>query len=160
MKKILSLCASVLLLAACNSGVKESLGLERSSPDEFAVIERAPLTLPPDFDLVPPQPGAPRPQENVTRQAKGLVLGSESSAEKVTSGSRAEQSLLEKAGASSADADIRTTVDNPEDLPPQTTAEKLGITKGKDKPLDPIEEAKSLKDQGVKTVPVKDEPKK
>jgi hypothetical protein len=37
--------------------------MERTGPDEFAVETRAPLTLPPDFDLRPPQPGAPRPQD-------------------------------------------------------------------------------------------------
>ena len=39
------------------------MGLSPSAPDEFAVESRAPLTIPPDFDLRPPTPGAPRPQE-------------------------------------------------------------------------------------------------
>jgi hypothetical protein len=39
------------------------MGLAPSAPDEFAVESRAPLTIPPDFDLRPPAPGAPRPQE-------------------------------------------------------------------------------------------------
>jgi hypothetical protein len=37
--------------------------MDQVGPDEFAVESRAPLTIPPDFDLRPPQPGAPRPQE-------------------------------------------------------------------------------------------------
>ena len=37
-------------------------------PDEFAVESRAPLTVPPDFDLRPPEPGAPRPQEKTAKQ--------------------------------------------------------------------------------------------
>ena len=37
--------------------------MDRVGPDEFAVESRAPLTIPPEFDLRPPQPGAPRPQE-------------------------------------------------------------------------------------------------
>jgi hypothetical protein len=49
-------------LSACDS-FKRAIGLERSSPDEFAVESRAPLTIPPDYDLRPPQPGASRPQE-------------------------------------------------------------------------------------------------
>jgi hypothetical protein len=53
---------SGLLLSGC-SGFKRDLGIERTAPDEFAVESRAPLTIPPDFDLRPPQPGAPRPQE-------------------------------------------------------------------------------------------------
>ena len=39
------------------------IGLDRTGPDEFAVESRAPLTIPPDFELRPPHPGAARPQE-------------------------------------------------------------------------------------------------
>ncbi|HJU18197.1 MAG TPA: DUF3035 domain-containing protein [Stellaceae bacterium] len=50
------------LLSGC-SGFKQAIGLEPTMPDEFAVEARAPLTIPPDFALRPPKPGAPRPQE-------------------------------------------------------------------------------------------------
>ena len=53
---------SGLLLTAC-SDWKRTLGIEKTPPDEFAVESRAPLTIPPDFNLRPPQPGAGRPQE-------------------------------------------------------------------------------------------------
>jgi DUF3035 family protein len=45
------------------SDFKQMVGIEKTSPDEFAVESRAPLTIPPDFDLRPPAPGAGRPQE-------------------------------------------------------------------------------------------------
>jgi len=45
------------------SNFKQMVGIEPTSPDEFAVESRAPLTIPPDFDLRPPAPGAGRPQE-------------------------------------------------------------------------------------------------
>ena len=60
--------AAVLLLAGCGD-FKRAIGIDRTPPDEFAVESRAPLTIPPDFDLRPPQPGAARPQE-VTAAAK------------------------------------------------------------------------------------------
>ena len=44
------------MLAGC-SGFKQAIGLEATPPDEFAVESRAPLTVPPDFDLRPPEPG-------------------------------------------------------------------------------------------------------
>ena len=47
------------MTAACGSGGL----LNRDRPDEFAVQRQAPLVVPPDFNLVPPQPGAPRPAE-------------------------------------------------------------------------------------------------
>jgi len=49
--------ATTLMLAGCGNG-----GLfNHSRPDEFAVQRQAPLLVPPDFSLAPPQPGAPRP---------------------------------------------------------------------------------------------------
>ena len=55
------------LLAGC-SDLKQMVGLDPTMPDEFAVESRAPLTIPPDFDLRPPEPGAPRPQEKTAEQ--------------------------------------------------------------------------------------------
>jgi len=51
-----------LLISGCTD-LKKAIGLEQTQPNEFAVESRAPLTMPPDFDLRPPQPGAARPQE-------------------------------------------------------------------------------------------------
>ncbi len=48
--------------------------MDPTSPDEFAVESRAPLTIPPDFDLRPPQPGAPRPQEKSSDQLARQVM--------------------------------------------------------------------------------------
>ena len=66
-----STCAS--LLWGCTD-LRRSIGLEKTSPDEFAVESRAPLTMPPDFELRPPQPGATRPQEKSSgQQARQLI---------------------------------------------------------------------------------------
>jgi len=62
-----------LTLTACED-FKKAVGIEHTSPDEFAVESRAPLTIPPDFDLRPPAPGAPRPQEvSSTNKAQDIV---------------------------------------------------------------------------------------
>ena len=69
---ILSL-VGVVAVAGCTD-FKKSIGLEQTMPDEFAVESRAPLTIPPDFDLRPPTPGAPRPQEkSADQQAKDVM---------------------------------------------------------------------------------------
>ena len=64
--------AAVSLLAAAGlqgcSNFKQMIGLEPTMPDEFAVESRPPLTIPPDFDLRPPRPGTPRPQEKTAAQ--------------------------------------------------------------------------------------------
>jgi hypothetical protein len=54
--------SATLMLPGCTD-FRRALGMDRGGPDEFAVESRAPLTLPPEYDLRPPQPGAPRPQE-------------------------------------------------------------------------------------------------
>jgi hypothetical protein len=55
-------CLSLLVLSGCG-GMRAVLGMDQVGPDEFAVESRAPLLIPPDFNLRPPQPGATRPNE-------------------------------------------------------------------------------------------------
>ncbi|MDR3450094.1 MAG: DUF3035 domain-containing protein [Alphaproteobacteria bacterium] len=109
-RSLLILGASALALSACGE-VREDLGLGRSPPDEFAVVERAPLSMPPDFSLRPPRPGAPRPQGvDPTQQASEALFNSPPP----SSGnqSSAEKALLSQAGAAGADPSIRETVDH------------------------------------------------
>lgn len=107
---LFALLAFILPLSACSS-VKENLGLEKDSPDEFAVITRAPLEIPSKLALPPPNLGAPRPQEVTTiKQAKEAVFGEHKTAE--NSSSQAESVLLEKAGGTQAEPNIRATVNN------------------------------------------------
>ena len=49
---------SLLPLSGCDS-LRRDAGLTKQSPDEFAVVTKAPLIIPPDFNLHPPAPGAP-----------------------------------------------------------------------------------------------------
>jgi len=57
------LCLAVApMLAGCDS-FKQAIGLEQVAPDEFSVENQPPLTIPPEFALRPPKPGAPRPQQ-------------------------------------------------------------------------------------------------
>lgn len=159
MKRSLLLLALPLILGvpAC-SGMKKTLGMEKSAPDEFAVVERAPLTVPPNFNLMPPQPGAkPRHEAHTSDTAQGLVLGSQSSAPKAQR-SASENALLSKAGPS--DAAIRKELDDnaDEDMDDATVAQKIGISSGKSgKALDPSTESKRLQGAKIKTptVPAK-----
>ena len=61
-------------LSGCSDSMKQSFGVGKTSPDEFQVVEQAPLELPPDFNLRPPAPGAPRPQDtDIRRQADAYL---------------------------------------------------------------------------------------
>lgn len=112
-KQTLLLCLlGSTLLSGC-ARVKEELGLTRRTPDEFAIVKRAPLEVPPNLNQVaslpPPQPGAQRPQEmNPEQAAQMAVLGTSASAP--VAPSNAESALLQKAGATNIDPSIRATV--------------------------------------------------
>ena len=61
----------IIILAGAASALTACGGIDignRDRPDEFAVQRQAPLVVPPDFHLVPPEPGAPRPTEGTASQ--------------------------------------------------------------------------------------------
>lgn len=94
-------------LVACSS-VREELGVGKNPPDEFAVVTKAPLVMPPDYTLRPPQPGAPESRApSPSQQARqALIPGAGDGAE-----TQGQVALLERAGAPAAEADIRAKVD-------------------------------------------------
>jgi hypothetical protein len=98
-------------LAACDSA-RETLGLNKRAPDEFAVVPRAPLVLPPNYDLRPPEPGAPRPQEVTPAQAARQALtGTAPAAAPVANGiDPLDQAVLARTGGDRADPSIRATI--------------------------------------------------
>jgi len=53
MKKIINLFVLILLLSSCEN-VQKGFGLKKDVPDEFLIEKRNPLTMPPNFDLLPP----------------------------------------------------------------------------------------------------------
>ena len=55
---VLALSMACAALSGCDS-LRKAAGLNKKSPDEFAVTTKAPLVIPPDFNLRPPLPGAP-----------------------------------------------------------------------------------------------------
>lgn len=98
-------------LAGCG-GVRDSMGLGRNKPDEFAVVPKAPLAMPPDFtNLREPEPGAPRPQQvSPEGEARAALVQSRGAVGPTLSGQQAspgERALADAAGATKADPKIR-----------------------------------------------------
>jgi hypothetical protein len=119
---IAALAVALPLATGGCSGVKETLGLTKQSPDEFKVVSRAPLSMPPDYNLRPPTPGAARPQEGTPRdQAQQAVFQHATlpadaippigEGESETAQSSGESALLQSAGATGVDPNIRQVVD-------------------------------------------------
>ena len=104
--------AALLALGACGP-FNDELGLTKQPPDEFRVLSRAPLSIPPNYPLAPPAPGTPRPQEGTpTDQARTAVFGTNQGGNALTSGGDSgEQAFLNAAGADEADPQIRQVVD-------------------------------------------------
>lgn len=120
--------AALLAATACTgSTVKDTLGLNRSSPDEFRVVSRPPLSVPPDFALRPPgTPGESRLMPPASAQAKSLITGepvqpviiplpSSDQAKTVAPASVApsspESQFLKRAGADQANNNIRAELE-------------------------------------------------
>jgi hypothetical protein len=147
-----------LSLAGCGDTFKQQLGLGKNVPDEYKVVESAPLSLPPDFHLRPPAPGAPRPQEiDVRRQAEAILLGPTARQPAVEAGARSpgELAFLNMAGANEADPGIRQIINRESAV---LAAEDEGFVENLmfwQKPeaqgvaLDPVAEAERLRDNAA-----------
>lgn len=160
----------VLLLAAASLGgcdtFYRAIGKEKVVPDEFAVVSRAPLAIPPDYSLRPPRLGAQRPQEEApVDQARQTVFRAGEDAKSnlppaAANRSPGEGELLKQAGAASAPSDIRQLVDTDASSAGEMSdsfVDKLAFwrTEQKQAPtdavIDPVAEAQRLKDQKDKT---------
>jgi hypothetical protein len=153
-------------LAGCTS-TRNALGMNKITPDEFRVVTKAPLVVPPDFALRPPAPGKPRPQELQPESAARTALLGQREGEVRSEG---EKLLVAKAGADKADPLIRYVVDDefgdvahkdksfadrvmfwrPDKATPAAAPQALGDTTA---PIDPAAEAERISNlTGGKTV--------
>jgi hypothetical protein len=103
---------AAISLAGCDS-LREAAGITKEPPDEFAVVTKAPLIIPPDFNLHPPSPGAaPLNQQDPTSAAEASLFNNndpvavaQSMKGNYTAG---ERLLLANAGVQNADPAVRT----------------------------------------------------
>lgn len=102
----------LLLLAAVGlsgCGLGRALGANKNSPDEFNIVTKAPLVIPPDYALKPPTPTEKSDQADTTADAQAALIGRTQPGAHVMS--QGEQLLLAQAGAEYADPMIRAVVD-------------------------------------------------
>jgi hypothetical protein len=80
-RQLAALTLAAVALVGCGGTVQERLGMGKRAPDEFQVVRRAPLVMPPNYDLRPPEPGAaPSQQQDPAAQAQALLTGQATSA--------------------------------------------------------------------------------
>ena len=104
LKLFAALGAGIMTVSACASGAGGP-----STPNEFRVVKKAPLTVPPNYQLRPPPAGGSVPTEldpsrvNAVPAAFGADVGA--------TASMSERALVASAGANVVSGIIRTQVD-------------------------------------------------
>jgi hypothetical protein len=149
---VLTLAGAVCLLAGCGNDLTRTFGFTRDAPDEFTVTTRAPLSMPPNFTVRPPLPGAPRPQEQTERVQAEQALVPQTALDSTAApagSSPGQEALLHELGTP-ASADIRQQIDQDSllDHPSPSFTDKLMFWHDSNPPpalVDPKQEADRLR---------------
>lgn len=101
------------MLSGCDV-LKTAAGKDKEPPDEFAVVSKAPLIIPPDYNLRPPRPGAAATNElEPSETAQQSLYGTDAASvakSMPNDRSEGEKLLLANAGAQNADPSIRQDI--------------------------------------------------
>ncbi len=104
---VLAMLAATAAASSCGT-MSRAMGMQKVTPDEFRVVTRAPLVLPPDYSLRPPRPGEPRPQELAPDdEARAALFGQDIG----QGASEGERALVARSGAEAVDPTIRDQID-------------------------------------------------
>ena len=168
MRRIHSLTAIVLLAAMAagctydsrNGGsFGEALGISAASPDEFLIIARKPLLLPPNFQLTVPTPGVASRVELDPLADAHIALFNRPDPVRLALASRGEEVLLSGADADGDNAVIRQVLAEED---PASGERRFGLTSVFGVPipanldelrtqLEPQEENERLRQEGYLT---------
>ena len=109
---LLLLLAAGTVLAGCGD-IRDAAGVRKTAPDEFAVVRRAPLSVPPNYDLRPPRPGERAvPQIDPRTQSQVAVFGvADQGFDRPPADTAGEESLLRTLQIEKVDPSIRQQVD-------------------------------------------------
>lgn len=96
-----------MVLGGCTQTTK-ALGITKNAPNEFNILTKPPLVVPPEYNLRPPQIGTSSSENNYSQQAaREALIGNIDSAEP----SRGEIVLMSKAGVGDSNQEIRLEID-------------------------------------------------
>ena len=111
--KLIAVASIGLTLCGCTA-FREAIGAAKNPPDEFTVLTKAPLVIPPDFNLRPPQPGAAaRNEPDSDALAREALFPQNAAAQAAALGteySEGEKFLLTRTNALAVDPNIRRRV--------------------------------------------------
>ncbi len=102
-----ALVGGALAATGCAS-MSRTLGMEKSTPNEFNILTKPPLVVPPEYNLRPPRAGELNVEEKyATVAARKALLGEIDPAKP----SQGEAVLIAKAGGGRADPAVRVIID-------------------------------------------------
>lgn len=145
------LTASSAMMVGCTS-TSRALGITKDAPNEFNILTKAPLVVPPEYNLRPPRVGESSAENNYSQQAaREALVGDVDAAEP----SRGEIVLMTKAGVGRANQEIRVEIDGQNSVERKTEGLASRILfwqngqivdeKGVIIPLDPEAEAERMR---------------
>lgn len=138
--------------------MKHTLGFAQRSPDEYRIVTRPPLSIPPEYVLRPAVTGqgeaATYTADLQSAKARQMLIGDDvNTTTSTTAVSRGENVLLQRSGANNTDSSIRSILEQEAAAEAAKAKEKgflgkLSDWKGEDKAdeaIDPVAESERLK---------------
>ena len=109
--KILGFLPIIALVTGCGmDSIRETMGMGKHAPDEYLIVERAPLSIPPSYELRPPSASDLETQyASLRKRAEDILIGSVNGAGAPISAS--ELAFLSDAGALNVGSEIRDIID-------------------------------------------------
>ena len=160
---LLFLCGACVIGTTACSSLRQDLGLGRNPPDEFAVIDRQPLSMPPDYTIRPPRTWADRGTAfNSEKNAHDALFGPAPSKANV---SESERALIIASGADAVQPNIRDIVNQESaqkvSASPHLVRQLLSFADDEEElklenttAVDPIKEKERIADAKEKDLPI------
>ncbi len=116
LQNIATLTVAVIALSGCDS-VKKTFGFDHHKPNEMNVVDNPPLSLPPCYDLRPPEKNGSNTSvsgaSEHNKKALEVIAGSHSNQKPSTAKSASTQTLVKEAAKDhSVDKNIKEKINN------------------------------------------------
>ena len=100
---------NISLISGCGSELSDVLGTNKLPPDEFTILTKPPLIVPPEYNLRPPAEGEIRPNvQQPNRQLQSILFGQN----KTDDFSSSEISLMTGSDVAEAIPNIKEVLDS------------------------------------------------
>ena len=107
---ILVLSIISISLMGCGSQLAKILGTDKMPPDEFTILTKPPLIIPPEYNLRPPSEGEIRPEpQQSSRDLQAILFGNSSASNQF---STSEINAMTGSGVAESIPNIREVLDS------------------------------------------------